>query len=152
MSATNDHDPNLHDGYVGVSRKDLVVMPDSELTQWQHNHKNEPPLVTLAERKWQRRIISHQLKEQFDLSSRLAKAAEEHSANIAEENRKHTDQIAKVNRWWGIGAAIVSVTDSLLGVWLGKSVWGGQAAPLQQESVTISKAATQPPESSKSNW
>ncbi len=76
MSEANDHDPNLHDGYVGTSREKLAAMCDSELAQWQHNHRNEPPLVILAEREWQRRIISHQLKEQFKLDTKLAEAAE----------------------------------------------------------------------------
>lgn len=87
MSASDDHDPNFHDGYVGISREELEAMAESELAQWQHNHRNEPPLVILAEREWQRRIISHQLSVQYGLDSRLAKAAEEHGSKIAETNR-----------------------------------------------------------------
>jgi hypothetical protein len=105
---------------------------------------NEPTKIILAEREWQRRMISHQLKEQFDLSSRLAKAAEEHSANIAEANRKHADQIAKGNRWWGIGLAIVGVIGTLLGVGHGKLLELNRQSVASSESTIILKAVTQP--------
>ena len=76
MSEANDLNTFRHDAYVGTSREELAAMCDSELAQWQTNHKDELPLFTLAEREWQRRIISHQLKEQFKLDSKLAEAAE----------------------------------------------------------------------------
>lgn len=121
MTDTSDHDPNLHDSYVGTSRAELAAKADSELAQWEYNHRNEPPLVTLAEREWQRRIISHQLSVQYDLDSRLANAAE-----------KHAERIAESNRWWGFAGALLGVIGTLSGVGLGKWI----ESPDQGTSVT----------------
>ena len=94
MSASDDHDLNFHDGFVGISREELEAMTDSELSQWQHNHSYQPPRVILAEREWERRIISHQLKEQYNLDARLSKAAEEHAG------RCHAHRGHALRRQW----------------------------------------------------
>ena len=145
MSASNEHDTDFHDGFVGVSREDFEVMPDSELAQWEHNHRNEPPLVTLAEREWERRIISHQLSVQYDLDSRLAKAAEEHSEKIAESNRIHAETLAKSNQRWAFVATIVGVIGTLSGAWLSDRLSSSHQATSQQaQPQNGTPAALQP--------
>ena len=137
---TDEHNEDFHDGFVGVSRVELEVMPDSELAQWQYNHKNDPPLVTLAEREWERRIISHQLTVQYDLDSRLAKAAE-----------AHVERLAESNRWWGFAGALLGVIGTLSGVglarWLEPPCQGTKEipqsqSPLQTEKSALSNSAT----------
>lgn len=145
MSSSDDHDPNFHDGFVGVSREDLEVMPDSELAQWKHNHRNEPPLVTLADREWQRRMISHQLSAQYDLDSRLAKAAEEHSEKIAESNRIHAETLATSNQRWAVVAAIVGVIGTLSGAWLSDHLSSSHQATSQQAPPQSAQPLPQQP-------
>ena len=70
------NDEEFHDGFVGISRAELQAMPDSELAHWQSQCKPGDAKHTLAEREWQRRMISHQLAEQFQLDSKLAAAGE----------------------------------------------------------------------------
>ena len=149
MSSTNDHDQSIHDAYVGISREDLEVMPDSELAQWQHNHINEPPLVMLANREWERRIISHQLSVQYDLDSRLANAAEEHSEKVAESNRTHAEALAKSNQRWAGVAAIVGVIGTLSGAWLSDRLSSSHQATSQQARPQIAPPLPQlqPPSS-----
>ena len=140
MTDTTDHDPTLHDSYVGTSRAELEAKSESELAQWEYVHRNEPPLVTLADREWQRRIISHQLSVQYDLDSRLAKAAE-----------KHAERISESNRWWGFAGALLGVIGTLSGVGLGKwldsptqgtSVISQAQLPSQTEKAAPSNTAT----------
>jgi hypothetical protein len=135
MSETNEHDPDFHDGYVGISREELEAMPDSELAQWQSNQKKGTPKHTLAEREWRRRMISHQLKEQFNLDAQLAKAAE-----------LHAERLSTVNRWWSIAAAIVGVIGALLGTVLGKYLESkDRPVVAQQEQTPTLHPLSQPP-------
>ena len=51
-------------------------MTESELAQWQSILKIGEPKHILAEREWQRRMISHQLTAQYELDAKLAAANE----------------------------------------------------------------------------
>jgi len=111
-----------------ITPEELASMSDSSLALWQANNTPAEAREHLAKYEWQRRFAERQMKERFALDQKLAEG----------------------NRRWAIAASMVGVIGSLLGVWLGKTVWGGQAATIQQESAAISKTTTQPPESNKS--
>lgn len=140
MTATNEHDQDLHDGFVGISREDFEAMPDSELAQWQSNQQRGTPKYTLAEHEWQRRMISHQLKEQYDLDARLAKAVEAHAAALANESREHAERLSRVTGWYTIAAALVGVIGTLSGALLGLLL---QATP-QSAPQHITQSPTLP--------
>ena len=99
---------NFLEGSLGIHPRDLQRKTDIELADWQAKDAEEAKKI-LAEREWHRRMISHQLKEQYNLGARLAAAAE-----------KHATSIAKNNRWWAVGAALIGVTGALAGGWLGR--------------------------------
>lgn len=75
----------------------LEYLPDAELAKWQAGWKSGTDMHILAEKEWARRLAARQLKEQFRLE----------------------EQLAKANRWWGIGAASIGVVGTLAGAWLG---------------------------------
>jgi hypothetical protein len=131
MTAHDEHDPNFHDGFVGVSRKELEVMSGSELAQWQSTLKLGEPKHVLAEREWQRRMIAHQLQEQYNLDAKLAKAAEDHAVKIARNNR-----------WWSIATAVIGVLGTLAGAVIGRISTGhvdaSSTQSASQESAAIS--------------
>lgn len=111
-----------------ITQEELARKSDSSLALWQAKNMPAEAREHLAKYEWQRRISERQMKERFALDKKLAEG----------------------NRRWAIAASMVGVIGSLLGVWLGKFVWVGQPATPQQESASISKAPTQPPELSKS--
>jgi hypothetical protein len=108
MTTNDDHDPNFHDGFVGISREDLQAMPDSELAQWQSDLQPDEPKYVLADREWQRRMITHQLQEQYNLDAKLGKAAE-----------THAEKLQRNNRWWSIAVAVIGVIGTLAGTVIG---------------------------------
>jgi hypothetical protein len=69
-------DVAFEDGFRGVSQADLESMSDGALADWQANRQTGTALSILGEREWQRRLMVKQLREQFDLNSRLAEASE----------------------------------------------------------------------------
>ena len=111
-----------------ITQEELARMSDSSLALWQANNTPAEAREHLAKYEWQRRISERQMKERFALDQKLAKE----------------------NRWWGLGASIVGVIGTVLGVWLGKFVWVGHPATPPQESAAVSTAPIQPPASSNS--
>ena len=97
MTYITSEEEAFAEGFVGVGRDDLAAMPDAELAQWQAGWKAGTTKHILAEKEWARRLTMRQLHEQFKLEER----------------------VARVNRWWGIGASIIGVIGTLGGVWLG---------------------------------
>ena len=85
------------EGFVGVSRSELEEMPDVELAQWQAGWKAGTEKHILAEKEWTRRLTMRELREQFKLE----------------------EQVARVNRWWSVGAAFIGVVGTLAGAVLG---------------------------------
>ena len=75
----------------------LNEMSDSELAKWQSGWRPDTSNYILAEKEWAQRLAIRQLKEQFRLEERLA----------------------RVNRWWSIGVAVIGVLGVLAGTWFG---------------------------------
>ena len=63
------------EGGLGFHPRDLAGMKDIELATWQAKDAEGVKQI-LADREWQRRMISHQLTEQFSLDARLAAGME----------------------------------------------------------------------------
>jgi len=104
MTTNDDDNTSFHDSFVGVSREDLQAMPDSELALCQSNLKPGEPKYILVDREWQRRMITHQLQEQYNLDAKLSKAAE-----------THAEKLQKNTRWWSIAVAAIGVIGTLAG-------------------------------------
>ena len=66
----------MDDGFLGISREKLRAMRDSELIQWQLKHKPGSIHFELGSDERQRRMISHQLTEQYELDAKLASGNE----------------------------------------------------------------------------
>lgn len=64
----------MHEGFLGISRKELEAMNDLELAQYQEGWKPGSARNILAEKEWQRRISVRMLHEQFSLDAKLADA------------------------------------------------------------------------------
>lgn len=129
-----EYDPNKteqaqsDEGYAGISLGELSQKSDAGLATWQSGWKPGTDKHILAEKEWQRRIATRQLREQFRLEERLA-------------NR---------NRWWSIATAVIGVIGTLLGVWLGKQSEPIRQAAASQEPTAISAAMAQLSSSSSS--
>ncbi len=76
MTTSKDARAAFAEGFLGIDAASLSDMPDVELSQWQSGFPSDSAQYILAEREWQRRMISHQLTEQFALDSKLAEGNE----------------------------------------------------------------------------
>lgn len=102
---------------------DLSKMSDSELANWQAGWKQHTGDYILADREWERRMISHE----FSLQKQLAAA----------------------NRTWSVIAAIIGVIGALAGAWLGAYLQS-QAQPIPQaSSQSTQRQTSQSPAQSK---
>lgn len=119
IDAKTSVDDDTWKGYLGTSAAELELMPDEQLAVWQSGWKPASANFVLAEREWQRRQAYRALAEQFKLEDRLARA----------------------NRWWGIGAAVIGVIGALLGAWFGAH-W--QASSATQAATTSTQKNAQP--------
>lgn len=72
MSAESEADQAFEDGFLGISQERLRAMRDSELIQYQIGNKPGTVQFELAAEERHRRMISHQLEEQFKLDAKLA--------------------------------------------------------------------------------
>jgi predicted DNA repair protein MutK len=112
---------------------DLRPLTDSALAQFQEESERQDNRrrVFLSEREWERRMIEHQLREQFALDERLAAAS-----------KRSAQQLAAANHWWALAAAVVGVLGTIAGAWLG-AYWQSRMTGLQ-----ISQGASSPAEES----
>ena len=100
--------------------EDIKCMSDLELAKWQSGWKERMHNDILAEREWQRRMIAHQLQEQYKLDERLSEAERNHAAALAAAAAEHAASIASNSRWWSLAAAVVGVLGTLMGAWLSR--------------------------------
>ena len=100
------------EGFLGIDAARLADMPDVDLAKWQSGYPADSAHYVLAEREWQRRMIQHQLTIQYKLE----------------------EEVAKVNRWWGMGAAIIGVVGTLAGAALG--AWWQAQSPAPASATT----------------
>ncbi|HEX5344722.1 MAG TPA: hypothetical protein VFX55_19675 [Duganella sp.] len=117
----------LWKGFVGTSAAELELMSDEQLAVWQSGWKEATANYILADREWQRRQAYRALAEQFKLEDRLA----------------------RVNRWWGIGAAAIGVIGTLVGAWFGAQWQASVAAqsapkPMAAQPIAPADAAKSP--------
>lgn len=98
---------------------DLENMTDEQLANWQGGWQANTPKYILAEKEWERRMISHE----FSLQKQLAAA----------------------NQRWSIIAAIIGVVGTLAGAVLGGYLSQKDNSPplLQQMRSTPSQSPTQ---------
>lgn len=115
----NSVDQAQWESYVGTSAKKLELMSDEQLAVWQAGWKPMSASFIMADREWQRRQTFRALAEQFRLEER----------------------VAKINRWWGIGAAIIGVVGGIVGTLTGAWLGPQWQASLTSQSVN----AKQPP-------
>ena len=133
-------------------------MPDSELAQWQSTLKAGEPKHILAEREWQRRMLSHQLEKQYDLDARLAKGAESHAERIVQSSQLHAAELNRSNRIWSVWVAVIGIVATLLGAWYGakwQSKQDNQTAtasfqPAVRQSELLPASQSQVPQGSAS--
>lgn len=116
-NANSSADNEMLTGFIGTSAAELELQTDEQLAVWQSGWKKDSANFILADREWQRRQAYRALAEQFKLEDRLARA----------------------NRWWGIGAAVIGVLGTLLGAWFGTQ-WQASVAA-QTASISTPKAA-----------
>ena len=102
------------EGLVGVSRNELEDMPDVELAIWQAGWETGTGKHILAEKEWTRRLSMRQLREQFRLE----------------------EQVAKVGRWWSVGAAVIGVVGTLVGAALGAWLQASMSSPITPAART----------------
>lgn len=123
---------------------DLRNFSDFDLAQWQAGHQSHTGNYILAEREWERRMISHQLAEQYNLDDRLAKASEAHSASLSQAALAHAERLSKITRWWSVAVAFIGIIGSLLGVWLGqtKQENGKAVAAVIQKDIALHEPPT----------
>ena len=107
MTESSSEQEAFSEGFVGIRRKELEAMPDAELAQWQAGWKSGTEKHILAEKEWARRLAMRQLREQFKLE----------------------EKVARVNRWWGVGASLIGVVGALAGVWLGAIMASQSGSP-----------------------
>jgi hypothetical protein len=99
---------------------DLSRMSDAELATYQSGWKARTQYDILAEREWQRRMVAHELHEQFQLEERLSQANQAHAAALALAAQAHAERLSANTRWWSLAAAVVGVLGTLAGAWLSK--------------------------------
>ena len=110
------------DGFVGITREELEAKPDSTLAQRQSVLGRDDAEYILIDREWQRRMIEHQLTAQYKLE----------------------DKLAKVNRWWAIGASLIGVAGSLAGVWLGLVLAKSSGSTTDSNPAVVQSTTTIP--------
>jgi hypothetical protein len=121
---------------------DLSRMSDAELAVYQAGWKARTHYDILAEREWQRRMVGHELQEQFKLEERLAQANQAHAAEIAKSAQEHVERLSSNTRWWSLAAAVVGVLGTLAGAWLSKADSTPTVTPV---AVGVQQAASAPP-------
>jgi hypothetical protein len=95
-------------------------MSDAELATYQSGWKARTQYDILAEREWQRRMVAHELHEQFQLEERLSQANQAHAVALALSAQAHAERLSANTRWWSLAAAVVGVLGTLAGAWLSK--------------------------------
>ena len=116
---------------------DLRSLTDGALAQFQEESQRQDNRrrVILSEREWERRMIEHQLREQFALDERLAAA-----------NERSVQQLAAANHWWALAAALVGVVGTVAGAWLG-AYWQLRTTGLQVGQSSSLPASESSPQS-----
>ena len=94
---------------------DLSKMSDGELAKWQAGWQQHTGDYILADREWERRMISHE----FSLQKQLAAA----------------------NRKWSVIAAVIGVVGTLAGAWLGASLQSNAQRTPQESSQSAQQGA-----------
>ncbi len=97
---------------------DTENMNDEQLAEWQAGWKEHTGNYILAEREWERRMISHE----FSLQTKLA----------------------AINNRWLIASAFIGVFGTLAGAWLGAHFPSTNLVPAAQ-SKQVSVQQLQPP-------